>query len=183
MAARFIGVARGDQPRDHRHHLADVFRGAGFRHTQPFGRAVSFDCGPFSPQRIHVGMIPGDGFLGPLADQVLQGAGGTGLLTAQRLGVDLVVDVGKVADVSDVLRPVDMAQKAVQDVKDDDGPRVAKMGAVIDRRAADIHPHIGRIDRLEILFPAGLGIGQADRHHVSRPCEAADTRRGTGFSS
>ena len=73
----------------------------------------------------------------------------------RRPRVDLVVDVGDVADIGDVLGPIDMAQQAVQHVEHDDGAGIADMGEVVDRRPADIHAHIGGIERTERLLLAG----------------------------
>ena len=70
------------------------------------------------------------------------------------LGVDLVVDIGDIARVGDVFGPVDVPQQPEQHVEHDDRPRIADVSTVIDRRAADIHPHIGRIDGLEPLLAA-----------------------------
>src|SRR5690606_41702442 len=46
--------------------------------------------------------------------------------------------------------------------------RVADMGVVIDGRAADIHPDIVRIDRLERLLGPGQRVVKMDRHRPSR---------------
>ena len=56
-----------------------------------------------------------------------------------------------------------MPQQPEEHVKHDHGPRVAQMRAVIDRGTADIHPHILRINRREILFLPGGGVVQLDR--------------------
>ena len=64
---------------------------------------------------------------------------------------------------------VHMAQQPVQYVKYDDRARVAQMGAIIDRRPADIHPHILVIDGRENLALAGFSVVQLDRGHVTRP--------------
>ena len=61
--------------------------------------------------------------------------------------IDLVVDVGDVTHIGDVIFAVDVAQQAEQHVENDDGPRIADMGEVIDSRPADIHAHVRRIDR------------------------------------
>ncbi len=67
---------------------------------------------------------------------------------------DLVVHVGDVADVGDVVRAICVAQQAREHVEHDQRAGIADMDVVIDRRPAHIHAHIGRIDRLERLFPA-----------------------------
>ena len=63
--------------------------------------------------------------------------------------VDLVVDVGDVADVLDVRLAVEVAQQPEQHVEHDDRARIADMGEVVDRRPADIHAHVLRIERHE----------------------------------
>ena len=91
-------------------------------------------------------------FVGDLADRLVQRQLG---IILRRPGVDLVVDVGDVADIGDVVRPIDMAQQPVQHVEHDDRPGIADMGEVVDRRPAHIHPHIGGIERTERLLLAG----------------------------
>ena len=54
-----------------------------------------------------------------------------------------------------MVRPIDMAQQAVEDVKDDHRPGIADVGEVVDGRAADIHAHIVLIDGSEDLLRAG----------------------------
>ena len=44
---------------------------------------------------------------------------------------------------------VEMAQQTEQDIENDDRPRVADMGEVIDGRPAHIHAHARRIERRE----------------------------------
>jgi hypothetical protein len=94
-------------------------------------------------------------------DRVVQGQVRPVALGAR---IDLVVDVGDVADVDDMLRPVGMAEQAEQHVEHDDRPRIADMGVVVDRRAADIETHRARVDRREILLPAGQRVVEAQRH-------------------
>ena len=69
-------------------------------------------------------------------------------------GVDLVVDVGDVADIAHVVRAIELAQQPVEHVEDDHRPRIADMGEVVDRRAADIHAHELR-DRAARRLPCG----------------------------
>ena len=155
MARLFIGVAPGDQIPDHRDHRAD-----------PFGRARLLR-GAQCAKRVHVLVIPADRLFGAFADQLLQRPRIAKPLPPLRLGVDLVVDVGEVAHIGDMVRPVDMAQEPEKHVEDDDGPGVAQMRAVIDGRPADIHPHVIGVDRLEDILRPGLGIGQPDGRHAS----------------
>src|SRR3546814_4365649 len=48
-------------------------------------------------------------------------------------GIDLVVDVGDVADIDDL--GIGLPQQPVERVEDDHGPRIADMGVVVDGRA------------------------------------------------
>ena len=70
-----------------------------------------------------------------LGDRFVEGQVGVFALGAR---VDLVVDVGDVADVEDMLRAIAMAQEPEQHVEDDDRPGVADMREIIDRRPADV---------------------------------------------
>jgi len=58
-----------------------------------------------------------------------------------------------------------MAQQPLENVKHNHRAGVAQMGAIVNRRAADIHPHIIAVQRLKGLFFAGLGVVQFDRRH------------------
>ncbi len=149
LARRDIGMAASDQGLDHRNHLADVVGGARLHR------------GLEAAQLLHVGKeLVGRG-LGHLADGLVQRQVRE---IPQRPGIDLVVHVRDVADIGDMVRPVDVPQQPVQHVEDDDRPGIADMGEVIDRRAADIHPHIGRIDGLEGLLAAGQRVVELQRH-------------------
>ena len=138
-----VGVARGDQPLDHRDHLRDV-RGR-----------PRLDIGRQHAERRHVLVKGGDRAGGQRLDRLAVGAGG---------GVDLVLDVGDVADVAHMLAAVGFAQQPVEHVEHDKGAGVADMGAVIDRRPAHIHAHVARIERLEHLLAAGQRIIESERH-------------------
>ena len=61
--------------------------------------------------------------------------------------VDLVVDVGDVAHVGDVLLAVDVAEQPEERVEHHHRPGVADVRAVVDRRPADVHPHVRGIER------------------------------------
>ena len=78
-----------------------------------------------------------------LADRLVQRQAGKIPRSAR---VDLVVDVGDVADIGDVLGAVEMPQQPEEHVEDDDRAGVADMGEVIDRRPADVHAHVLRIE-------------------------------------
>ena len=148
-----IGMAPGDQPLDHRHHLHDIFRRAGFMR----GRQ-----GTQSP---HIGVIPADGLIRQSADDGVQIAGIARFLHLPGAGVDLVIDIGEIAHIGDVIGAINMAQEPEQHVEHHHGPRIAQMRAVIDGGAADIHPHIRRIDGRKTLFAAGARIVQTKCGH------------------
>ena len=56
---------------------------------------------------------------------------------------------------------IDMAQQPIQHIKHDDRSGIADMGMVIDRRAANIHADIGRVDWHKFLLVAGQRIVKA----------------------
>ena len=134
MILRDIGDAARDEPLDHRAHLLDILSGAGLGGGRkgPEGRDVLVELAL--------------GRLGHLGDRLVERQGRMVTLGAR---VDLVVDVGDVADVENVIRAVDMAQKPEQHVEDDDRPGVADMRVVVDGRPADIElgPPSGRSAR------------------------------------
>ena len=78
---------------------------------------------------------------------------------------DLVVHIGDVADVGHVTDTVLLAQQLGEYVEDHQRAGVADMDVVIDRRPADIHAHIGRIDRLEQFFLTRVSIVEMKGHH------------------
>ena len=78
--------------------------------------------------------------------------------------IDLVIDVRDVSHVSDVSFAIDMAQQAEKNVKDDDRPRIADMGKVVDSRAAHIHAHASRIERSEYPLLARQRIVELELH-------------------
>jgi hypothetical protein len=121
-------MAVRDQTLDQRPHLGDVL-----------GRA-RLDGRLEHAERRDVGVELRERALGDVADRHA---------ALGRAGVDLVVDVGDVADVGDVLGPVEVPQQPEQQIEDDDRAGVADMGVIVDRRAADIHPHVRRVDRDE----------------------------------
>ena len=86
------------------------------------------------------------GFFRDVADRVVERQVGIFLGRAR---VDLVVDVGDVADIGHVFGAIEMAQQAEQHVENDHRARVADMGEVVDRRPAHIHAHIRRVERRE----------------------------------
>ena len=147
-----IGAALVDEALDHRLHLIDMLGGA------------RLDGGIERAERGHVLMELRLGLLGDAPDRLVQRQTGIILRGAR---VDLVVDVGDVADIGDVLRPVDVTEQPKQHVEHDDGARIADMGEVVDRRPAHIHAHVGGIERLEDLLLAGERVVKLKRHGPS----------------
>ena len=154
-----IGDAARDQPLDHRPHPVDVLGGA------------RLDGRRQRAERRDVLVELALGRLGHLRDRLVERQVRKVALGA---GVDLVVDVGDVARVDHMLRAVDVAQQAEQHVEHDDRPGVADMGEVVDRRAADIEAHRGRVDRREVLLAPRQGVVEAQGHRrISRRCRGA----------
>jgi hypothetical protein len=147
-----IGVALGDQHFGQRDHLRHRLGGARLH-----GRRQVAEIG-------HVGLILRVGRFGDPADRLVQRQVRK---VARGAGVDLVVYVRDVADIGDVLRAVGVAQQAEQHVEDDGRAGVADMGEVVDGRAADIHPHVRRVDRREGRLGAREGVVELDRHRTS----------------
>ena len=139
-----IGMAARDQPFDHADHRGDIFGRAGFM------------GGAQRAKRVHIGVIPADGFIGDVADRTARLGG---------LGVDLVIHVGEVADIGHRICAIDMAQQTEQRVKHHHRAGIADMGAVIDGGTTDIHPHLAGDQRLQILFAARFGVVEPDRGH------------------
>ncbi len=144
-----VGEAAGDELLDDRPHLRNVFGRARLHRRRQ------------ATERGHVVLILLIGLLGDLADRLVQRQAGK---VARGARVDLVVDVGDVADIRHVLGAVVMAQHAEQQVEHDRGAAVADMGEVVDRRPAGIHADVGGIERHEgPLFP-GERIVEAQLH-------------------
>ncbi len=77
--------------------------------------------------------------------------------------VDLVVDVGDVANVGDARKQP--SQKPGQHVEHDDRTGVADMGEVIDGRPAHVHPDVRGVDRDEPLALAGEAVVEMNVGH------------------
>ena len=52
-------------------------------------------------------------------------------------------------------------------VVEEEGAQVADVGVVPDRRTARVHAHVPVLERLELVFGAGEGVVQPQRHAVS----------------
>jgi len=141
MALGQIGVSAFDQCLDQGDHLRNM------------GGGARLDAGRQGVQR------------GDILVEQRRGAGGDGRNRLAALlgpGVDLVVDVGDVAHIDDFgIKP---PQQAEQHVEHDDRTGIADMGAVINRRAADIHPDFGGVEGNEGFLAAGQGIVKRKGH-------------------
>ena len=148
-----IGDAARRQPLDQRDHLGDMRGRARLE-----GRLQA-------AQRVDVLVELPLGPLGHAGDRLVERQVGK---IARGARVDLVVDVGDVSDVDDVVRAEAQPQQTKQHVEDDDRTRVADMGEVVDRRAADVHAHRGRIERFEILLRPRQRIVKSKRNRHRR---------------
>ena len=90
-------------------------------------------------------------------------------------GIDLVVDVGDVADVDHALVP--MPQQARQHIEHDRRSHVADVRIGIDRGATDIHRDPRRILRDELLLAAGQRIVQLHRIRAGSKSRAGYRQR------
>ncbi len=112
-----------------------------------------------------IGDILSLGLLRHAANRIVQLQGRE---VAQCAGIDLVVDVRDVADIGDVVFPINVAQQPEEHIEDDGRPRIADMGIVVNGRAADIEAHVLSVDGLENLLLAGERIvefqGRRIRH-------------------
>ena len=89
--------------------------------------------------------------------------------------VDLVVDVGDVADIGHVLGAVEMAQQPVEHIEHDHGPRIADMRAIIDRRSAHIEGDALGIAGDELTLLARHRVVEAD-HDAPPPTRRCSTQ-------
>ena len=137
-----VGRVGVDQPLDQLDDLAHVLR------------RVRLGVRPPEPEPVGVG----DVMAGHLVRQLLRGPPG-----GPRRVVDLVVDVGDVADQHDAVALV--LEEPLELREDHERPRVADVHARVDRRAAGVDPHARRIARLERLQGAGSGVVERDVGH------------------
>ena len=108
----------------------------------------------------HVGVIGGRRARGEGRDRLALLAGRSD---------DLVVHVRDVADVDHLA--VAPLEEAVEHIEDDDRPRVADVGEVIDRGAAYVHAHALGLERSEGLLPAAERIVKRQRHDIPSPIQ------------
>ncbi len=139
FAAGHIGMTLGDQRFDDRDHLGDIVCGARFDGRRQI-------CPVARHRAVLVGRL-----LRHFRDGIIERQIGK---IPERPRVDLVIDVGNVAGIGDVSLAIDMPQQPVEHVKDDHRSGIADMGKIIDRRTADIHAHVFRVDRGEIDLAA-----------------------------
>ena len=156
MALGLVGMAACDQVADHRDHLGDGLGARAARPLagrQPSAATSSWNCLAVASVTLRIASFE---------RQVGIRLAGT--------GVDLVVDVGDVADIGDVILAIEMAQQAEQHVEDDDRPRIADMGVVVDRRPADIHAHVIVVEGDEVLLRARQRVVDAQTFERARQC-------------
>ncbi len=136
-----VGEAVFLQPADHGEHGVDVLGGARLE-----GRRADADGGHvLVHRRGHLGGEPADRHA-----------------ALDRAADDLVVDVGDVAHVGDAKAA--RLQPAGDDVEGHQEARVADVAVVVDRHAADVHPHVAGLDRTEFLDRPGQGVVDAQAH-------------------
>ena len=88
-----------------------------------------------------------------------------GNATLRRARNDLVFHVSDVAQIGDVVLAIVVTQQTKQHVENNHGASIANMSEVIDRRSADIHANVLRIDRQEDLLLARCGVVNRKSHY------------------
>ena len=154
MAFGLVGMAARHKLIDHRNHLGDILRGPR--------RMIR----PRIAQCIHIGVVPGNGFLCALGDQFFQRARITRLFARQRRCVNFIIHIGEIAHIGHSIWPIDMAQQAVEHVKHDHRPRITQMRPIIHRGPAQIHAQVRGINWHKPFFLAGLGVVKANVAHL-----------------
>ena len=75
--------------------------------------------------------------------------------------VGIMLQMADISDIAHIAHLVsEMLQELEKHVISHSRPRMAEMGVAINGRAADIHPDMARMHRLEKLFLVRKGIGQ-----------------------
>ena len=141
-----VGQTSLTQGADHRQHLRHEVRRPGFVRRR------------FDTQGTDVLTHRGDHFIGelPYGDAALD-----------RAPDDLVLDVGDVAHVGHP--PAARTQPAIHHVERHHHARVAHVAEVVDRHAADIHPHMTGLDGAERLEAPRQGIVDVKAHARTVP--------------
>ena len=141
---RHIGVATFYEALDQHFHWLDVLGGARLDRRRQ------------AAERVHVSFEILVGLVRQLANwNVALG----------RARIDLVVNVGDVAHVSDAaLTRIEMPQQAEKHIEHDDRPCVADMGEVVDRRSAHIHAQARGIERGEHPLLARQRVVEPELH-------------------
>ena len=131
-------------------------------HLRDFSRGVGVDVGGIDVEVAHVVEVHVD----ELLDELVGGD-----LEAVRALDDAVIDVGEVLDVLDGVAPP--AEVTLHDVEDDVAHRVADVGGVVRRDAADVHGDVVGL-RLEVFDLAGEGVRETHQpESASVPSGAA----------
>ena len=121
-------MAVGAKPIDQFNHLRDMIGGA-----QDLFR-------PFPAQGVEVLEEILQIFVGVIAQTHL---------FSRRSRDDLVIDIGDVHDVMKLIAAI--LEISTEQIGEKEGPKVADMCKIIDRRAADVDPDARRIERVEIF--------------------------------
>ena len=142
MPFGFIGVPRVDQLLRESDHLVDIIRRARLRIRSQ------------RVQLIHIFMKDFGGADRQLFDRNI---------AFFRARQNLVVHIRDVAGIGDL--GIMAFQQAIERVEHHDRPRIAKVGIVINRRAAHIHADMRRIDRLKLFFGSGQRVVDVEGGH------------------
>ena len=154
VAVGGVGMAVVDQALDHADHLGDILRG------------TRLDVGRQRAQPAHVALIGVGRAIGQCLDALAVIGGADD---------DAVVDVGDVAHIGDArIAPL---QQAVERVEHHDGPRIADVHVIVDRRAADVEAHVPCIERNERLFFARQRIVDDEGHGPLLPDQVCTKAR------
>jgi hypothetical protein len=114
-------------------------------------------------------------FRGDQLPLVTKGEGPPRLADQRGLDEDLVVDIGDVADESDLVTLI--LQPAAQDVDIDPVPDVPDMRRSLDRETAEIDRHPAWVERLESAHRPGRGVVQLQGHRAIVRRAAPEFRR------
>ena len=145
MTIRRIGMIALNKPLNNINHLRDVFC------------CARLDVWGAHPKGGHILIINPLIFLGYDADGFAGFLGG---------GHDFIVYIRDIGDISHLR--ILAAQDIGQNVKNHGHPRISDMGVAVNCGPAGVKPHVGRVERREILFPAGEGIIEFQGDHGSK---------------
>ena len=102
-----------------------------------------------------------------------------GLVRGGGVADDLVLDVGDVHHVVEL--EAARREPAAQDVLKSEGPQVADVDVVVDRRPAGVHAHHVAVQRGEGLHFLGEGVVETQGHSETIPSIVAARGAGPGW--